>query len=158
MNNISPIKQVRKQDLDDILNLQKRAFMEVAKLMDNYNLTPLLQTIEELQKEYEQYIILKYLSNDNKIIGSVRGFLDKENKCQIRKLVVDPDFQNKKVGRALMYEIEKYFPTCEKFVLFTGEETPNTMYLYTKIGYHIIGRQEIGGVHMFLLEKERIEK
>ena len=33
-----------------------------------------------------------------------------------------------------MYEIEKYFPACCKLVLFTGEETPNTLHLYEKVG------------------------
>lgn len=53
-----------------------------------------------------------------------------------------------------MIEIEKYFLSCEKFTLFTGEETPNTMHLYKKIGYHIIGKEDKGSISMFLMEKD----
>ncbi len=106
--------------------------MGVAKLLNKNDLPPLLQSIEEIQNEYQQSIILKYILEDNKIIGSVRGFLDNDNFCHIGKLIVYPDFQNQGIGKILMYEIEKYFLSCEKFILFTGEETPNTLHLYKK--------------------------
>lgn len=152
-NNTAKIEQVFTVDLPEILDLQKRAFGKVAKLMNNFELPPLLQTIEEIQKENKIGIILKYLSDKNRIIGSVRGFLDKNNICHIGKLIVDPDFQNKGIGKTLMHEIEKYFPTCDKFTLFTGDETPNTLHLYKKIGYQVIGKQNMGGINMIFMEK-----
>lgn len=98
------IQEVTQEDLPDILNLQKIAFAEVALLINNYNLPPLQQTLEELNKEFETSVILKYLSVDNKITGSVRGFLDADNICRIGKLVVDPAYQNQGIGKELMIE------------------------------------------------------
>ncbi|MBK5721705.1 GNAT family N-acetyltransferase [Dysgonomonas sp. Marseille-P4677] len=141
------------KDLETILYIQKKAFAEVAKLMNKYDLPPLLQTIEELQDEAENNTILKCFFEE-KIVGSVRGFLDDENICHVGKLIVDPDFQNKGIGKALMYEIERHFAFCKKFVLFTGDETPNTLHLYRKVGYHIIGKQYMGNINMLLMEKE----
>lgn len=151
---MNKIQRVEEQDLESILNLQKKAFTEVAKLMNKYDLSPLLQTIEELRNECQNSIILKYLSENKKIIGSVRGFLDDDNICHIGKLIVDPDFQNQGIGKALMKEIERCFLSCKKYFLFTGDETPNTIYLYKKIGYQVIGKQNMEGVNMFLMEKE----
>lgn len=150
---MNKIQRVKEQDLESILNLQKKAFTEVAELMNKYDLPPLLQSIEELRNEYQNSIVLKYLSEDKKIIGSVRGFVDNDKICHIGKLIVDPNFQNQGIGKALMYEVEKYFPSCEKYVLFTGDETPNTVHLYKKLGYYITGKQNMGGVNMFLMEK-----
>lgn len=65
-----------------------------------------------------------------------------------------PGYQNQGIGKALMYEIEKYFPACCKLVLFTGEETPNTLHLYEKVGYHIVSKEKMGGLSMILMEKE----
>lgn len=150
------VKRAKIIDLPEILALQKKAFTEVARLMNRYDLPPLLQSIEELQAEYQHNIILKYLSEDNRIVGSVRGFLDNGNICHIGKLVVDPDFQNQEIGKTLMCEIETHFLSCDKFVLFTGDETPNTVYLYKKIGYQVIEKQDMGGLNMFLMEKSNI--
>lgn len=150
------VKRAEIIDLPEILALQKKAFAEIARLMNRYDLPPLLQPIEELQAEYQYNIILKYLLEDNKIVGSVRGFLDDNNICHIGKLVVDPDFQNQGIGKTLMNEIERHFLSCDKFVLFTGDETPNTVYLYKKIGYQIIEKQDMGGLNMFLMEKSNI--
>lgn len=148
------IEQAEIIDLPEILHLQKKAFEEVAKLMNKCDLPPLLQSIEELKNEYKDSVILKYLSNNNKILGSVRGFLDDSNICHVGKLVVDPNFQNQGIGKALMYEIEKYFSSCGKFSLFTGDETPNTLYLYKKIGYYITEKQHVNDINMFFMEKE----
>lgn len=145
-------------DLKTILNLQKKAFGEVAKLMNNNDLPPLLQTIEQIRDESANSIILKYLLEEGRIAGSVRGSLDSENVCHIGKLIVDPDFQNRGIGRALMFEIEQHFPWCTKFVLFTGDETPNTIHLYEKIGYQVIEKKQMGDINMFLMEKENKNK
>lgn len=141
-------------DLPEILHLQKKAFSEVALLMDKFDLPPLLQTLEDLSEEYKNNVILKYISADGKLVGSVRGYMDGNKVCHIGKLVVHPGYQNQGIGKALMYEIEKYFPACRKFELFTGEETPNTLHLYKKLGYRIVSKENSNGLTMFFMEKE----
>lgn len=147
------IHKATRQDLPDILNLQKTAFEKVALLLDNFNLPPLQQTLEELSKEFEESVILKYLSEDNKIVGSVRAFVDADNICHVGKLIVHPIHQNRGIGKMLLNEIEKEYPSCHKFSLFTGEITPNTRHLYENQGYHIVDRKEADGVSMLFMEK-----
>ena len=121
-------------DLPDILELQKTAFHPVADLLDDNEIQPMIQTYDELLLEFNEGIILKYLQ-DHRIVGSVRAYVDKDNICHVGKLIVHPDYQNKGIGKALIVEIERKFTTCSKYQLFTGEITPNTLYLYTKLGY-----------------------
>ena len=149
-DNIKPIVQ---EDLEEILSLQKAAFTEVAKQMNNYDIPPLLQTVQDVRKDFETCVILKYLAKNNRIVGSIRGNIYDDNVCHIGKLIVHPDFQNQGIGKALMYEIEKYFPSCQKFTLFTGDETPNTVYLYTQVGYQAIYKKEIDGINLIFMEK-----
>lgn len=151
MNNILRIKD--EEDLVKVLELQKISFSEVAKLIGNYDLLPLRQTLSQIQEEFKQGIILKYINENNSILGSVRGYVDNRNICHIGKLIVHPNFQNKGIGKALMYEIENFFPLCQKFTLFTGKETPNTFYLYNKIGYHVVEEIVLDGVSMIIMEK-----
>lgn len=148
------IKQIENKDLEVVLSLQKIVFMEVAKQINKYDIPPLLQTMQDIQNDFEICTILKYISDSNQIIGSIRGCLDNENICHVGKLIVHPDFQNRGIGKALMCEIEKYFPTCYKFSLFTGEETPNTLCLYSKIGYRVVCKKKKDGMNFIYMEKE----
>lgn len=126
-------------DLPDILKLQETAFHPIANLLGDDEIQPMVQTYNELLEEFNKGIILKYVQ-DCQIVGSVRAYVDNENICHVGKLIVHPDYQNKGIGKALMVEIEKMFPTCSKYQLFIGEITPNTLYLYTKLGYREASR------------------
>lgn len=148
------IKKAEANDLEAILALQKESFARVAKQMNKFDIPPLLQTLKDIVNEYQQCIILKYVSDKGQIIGSVRGYADENNTCHIGKLVVHPDFQNMGIGKKLMYEIEKFFPNSHKFSLFTGEDTPNTLHLYEKIGYTPVCKKSMDGVNMIIMEKE----
>lgn len=138
-------------DLPDILELQKIAFRPVANLLANPEIQPMIQTYDELLQEFNDGIILKYVQGCQ-IIGSVRAYVDDDNVCHVGKLIVHPDYQNKGIGRALMVEIEKKITTCPKYLLFTGEITPNTLYLYTKLGYKEISRT-CDSLCMIIMEK-----
>lgn len=89
---------------------------------------------------------------NRQIVGSVRAYVDKDNICDVGKLIVHPDYQNKSIGKALMIEIEKKAMTCSKYQLFTGEITPSTLYLYTKLGYKEIFRT-CDSLCMIIMEK-----
>ena len=150
------IMQAEENDLVNILSLQKKSFMVVGERINKFDLPPLLQNQDEICDEYHTGIILKYVSDDGQIVGSVRGCMDENRVCHIGKLIVHPDFQNKGIGRELMTEIERLFPHCHKFSLFTGEETPNTLHLYSKVGYNIVCRKEMEGISMIIMEKEKL--
>lgn len=62
------IKKANKEDLTDILKLQKVAFLQEAKLYNNFNIQPLSQTIEEIKTEFESKVFLK-TEIDLKIVG-----------------------------------------------------------------------------------------
>jgi len=71
------MKQIEKavfEDLPKILNLQKLAFLNEAKLLNNFSIQPLMQTQEELENEFAKSIVLKLEDESKKIIGSVRAY------------------------------------------------------------------------------------
>ena len=121
-------------DLEEILKLQYLAYISEAELLDDFNIGPLHQKLEEVQEEYKNGIILKAINSNNKIICSIRGFI-KDNTLYIRKLIVNPSFENKGIGSSLLNEIEKYgnFSRAE---LFTSSKSPKNLYFYNKNGYN----------------------
>lgn len=122
-------------DAEEILSLQKLAYQSEAEIYNDFNIPPLVQTLEEIKKDFGIQFLLKAVM-DEKIIVSVRAFV-KEGTCYIGRLIVHPDFQNQGIGTKLMVEIEKIFSTCQRFELFTGARSERNLYLYQKLGYKI---------------------
>jgi len=122
-------------DLPDILALQKLAFISEAELYNDYNIEPLNQTLDSIENDFKIY---KYLvaKHQNKIVGSVKA-IDTGDLCWIGRLIVNPEFQNKGIGRKLMNEIQNLFPTAQRYLLCTGFKSIKNIRLYESMGYKI---------------------
>jgi ribosomal protein S18 acetylase RimI-like enzyme len=134
-NNII-IERATIEDATEILALQKLAFLSVGAMYNDYTIAPLTQTLEEIRADFKSQLFLK-VSIDGAIIGSVRGYLEKDT-CYVGRLVVNPDFENRGIGSRLMNAIEAKFPQAKRYELFTGHRSERNLYLYNKLGYKII--------------------
>lgn len=139
-------------DAEEILALQKLAYLSEAKIYNNYSLPPLTQTLTEILDDFKNYTVLKAVSGGI-IIGSVRGQLNKDGSVYIGRLMVHPDFQNKGVGTRLMHAIETAFPQAKKFVLGTGHLSKRNLHLYHKLGYVDVYSQPVDNYLMVIMEK-----
>lgn len=147
------IDRANKEDLKDILELQKLAFHKVAANENNFTIAPLTQTLTDIYEEYEKRHFLKYTENRN-IIGSVRAHVDLNNICHIGRLIVHPNYQNRGIGSKLIKVMEEVFHTCEAYDIFTGENSSNTVYLYKKLGYIETDKKIIDRVSIVFLRKQ----
>jgi len=129
------IERATVSDAGEILALQKLAYRSEAEIYNDFSIPPLVQTLEGVEKDFENQFFLKAVI-DEKIIGSVRAYT-KEGTCYIGRLIVHPDFLNRGIGTKLMNEIEKAFNTCKRFELFTGDKSERNLYLYQKLGYKV---------------------
>lgn len=141
------------EDIAEILNLQKIAFISEAELYNNYNIEPLTQTYDSISEDFKEYIFLKAVYKD-KIIGSVKGRQTPEY-CWIGRLIVHPEFQNNGIGKRLMLEIEKEFPKAKQFHLCTGYRSFKNIKLYESIGYHRVedSNNDTNGIHLVRMVK-----
>ena len=142
------------KDLYEILRLQYLAYQSEAALFGIDDIPPLKQTIDEVFAEYEKGIILKLVTDDNVIIGSVRA--REENKTvYIGKLMVHPEHRHKGYGTRLLTEIEKCF-TCERYELFTSTRSVDNIRLYEKNGYKEYKREALNNELIFVyMQKQR---
>jgi ribosomal protein S18 acetylase RimI-like enzyme len=120
------------EDAKEILALQKLAYKSEAKLHGDFQIPPLVESLDELKDRFKTHVFLK-VTADGKIVGSVR-VLQKDNTCYVGRLMVHPDFQNRGIATKLLMEIERMF-SCNRFELFTGEKSVKTIRLYEKLGY-----------------------
>lgn len=144
------IEKANVSDTKEILLLQKLAYRSEAHTYNDFGISPIIQTLYQIEKDFEKWIFLKAVIDD-KIIGSVRAY-EKEGTCHIGRLIVHPDFQNRGIGTKLMKEIEKIFDG-KRFELFTGDKSQKNLYLYQKLGYKIFKEKKIDNINYMYLEK-----
>ncbi|WP_281774769.1 GNAT family N-acetyltransferase [Methanobacterium formicicum] len=143
-------------DAEEILDLQKLCYISEAEIYSDETIPPLIQTIDEIKAEFQDYYFLKVVM-EGKIIGSVRARISHPGTCYIGRLIVHPNFQNKGIGTRLMGEIEKVFHGCERWELITGHLSKKNIKLYEKLGYKIFKREEITP-NLNLVHLEKINK
>lgn len=148
------ISRSGREDAKAILGLQKLAYQSEARLCNDFFIPPLVQSLENLETEYQTHVILR-LVKDGVIIGSVRAY-DENGTCHIGRLIVHPDHQNKGLGKQLMDRIETEFPGSTRFELFTGSKSGKNLAFYQKLGYHIFRYGKLNdAVELAFLEKSR---
>jgi len=149
------ILRAQREDLAEILALQKECYLQEAAIYDDYNIPPLLQTMESIEIDFEQNVFLKVIEN-GEIIGSVRAYTEKRI-CKIGRLIVHPNFQNRGLGKQLMKAIEKEFSEVNKYELFTGHQSQKNLKFYQKLGYLECQRKRIhANLELVYLEKKQV--
>ena len=146
------IDRATSADAADILALQRLAYQSEAALYDDPSLPPLTETIEALQAELADRIVLKATS-DGTVVGSVRAHL-RDGTCYIGRLCVHPEFQNRGIGAQLMHLVEQQFADATRLELFTGHKSERNLYFYRKLGYREFKRERVhDSVTLIYLEK-----
>jgi ribosomal protein S18 acetylase RimI-like enzyme len=135
------IARATQDDAQDILALQKVAYISEAEIYGDLSIPPLHQTLEETRSELQNWTVLKALVR-GKIVGSVRARLQ-SGTCFVGKLIVHPDFQNKGIGTQLLRAIETEFDAAQRYELFTGHRSSKNLHLYQKFGYRIFRQERI---------------
>ena len=126
-------ERAKPEDAQEVLDLQKLAYLSEAAIYDEYNIPPLTQTLAGMEQDFHKQTVLK-VTMGGRIIGSVRGYVSRGT-CFVGRLIVHPDFQNQGIGTRLLAEIEATFGQARRFELFTGHQSERNLYLYRKLGY-----------------------
>lgn len=140
------------EDLPEILKLQYLAYQTEAARFGRNDIQPLTETLEEVQEEYKNGTVLKMVTDDGKIIGSVRAY-EKDGTAYIGKLMVHPDHRCKGYGSMLVAEIEKCFPG-RRYELFTSTRSIENIRMYERMGYKAFDQKQADEEIVFVyLEK-----
>lgn len=133
------ISPARFTDADEILIVQKLAFHSEAEIHQNYTISPLVQTIKSIQKEFSEFRFYKATIGKN-IIASVKVRMLENSILQIGRLVVHPDYQNRGIGKKLIRFVEDTYKNVTAFELFTAEKSIRNTSFYKNLGYIIKGK------------------
>ena len=104
-------------------------------------------------EEYEKGIVLKAVTEEEIIIGSVRAY-ENEGTVYIGKLMVYPDYRRQGYGSKLLTEIEKCY-TGKRYELFTSTKSEDNIRLYQRTGYTIFDQRPINEDLIFVFLEKR---
>lgn len=127
------IVKATRDDAREILALQKLAFRSEAELYDDWSISPLTQTLEDIQAQFNDHVFFKAIIG-SQIVGSVRARLE-EDTCHVGRLMVHPEWQRGGIGTRLMREVESRFSQARQFEVFTGSKSEGNIRFYTRLGY-----------------------
>ena len=141
------------QDVPEILELQYKAFRPVAERLNWPDAPNLIETVEHARGEFPKYTTLKMLSDDGKIIGSVRGRVE-NGSLYIGRLMVLPEFQKNGYGRILLRKIQSMLPHDRAWLDTSGDE-PETVSFYEREGFRTFETKYFeNGVSWIFMEKK----
>jgi ribosomal protein S18 acetylase RimI-like enzyme len=150
------IERANAEDAAEILALQKLSYQSEAALYDDHTIAPLTQTLEEMEADLRERVVLK-ASVERRIVGSVRGRVV-DGTCYVGRLIVHPEVQNRGLGTALLHAIERACSTARRFELFTGCRSERNLHLYHKLGYKVFEEEQVNErLTLLFLEKHVLE-
>ena len=133
------------QDLPEILAVQKAAFAAEAQLVNDWNIPPLTQTLDELADDWRKGIMLKAVTEQHGLVGTVRGH-EAQDGFYIGRLAVLPQWQGRGCGSALLEAMIAEAQNCaqnrvqsltcaDRLVLFTSTKSERNLRLYERFGF-----------------------
>lgn len=139
-------------DLPEILVLQHLAYLSEPGVPENYIIPSLRQTLQAIELEYQNSLILKATDEKGRIIGSIRGH-EEDGSLYIGKLIVHPKVREKEIGMGLLNELERLCPK-PRYELLMGCKSDDDLRPFKRLGYRRFKeRQVTRGLKLVSLEK-----
>ncbi len=138
-------------DTEEILTLQKIAYLSEAKLHNDDQIPPLTQTLDELKADFDSAYFIKALES-GVLIGSGRARC-RDNICFISRLAVYPEYQGQGIGSKLLAALERQFADVDAYELFTGSKSTANIAMYEHRGYRKFKTEMLGRTEVVFLRK-----
>jgi len=140
-------------DVPELMELHDKAFFAIAAEVNWLDAPGLKESLEQAREDFPKYTTLKMLSDDGKIIGSVRGRVE-DGALYIGRLMVLPECQGKGYGKILFREIQKIMPH-DRAWLFTCGEVQRTVSFYECEGFRTFHTEHFENNHTLIsMEKK----
>ena len=135
------IQKAEWKDLEGILELQKKAFIETAQRYGDPLIAPLTQTLEGIREEFQESVFLKF-EREGRLMGAVRGKIE-DSTAFIHRLVIHPGIQGQGWGQKLLQAMEEELARAQRLVLYTGHKDCKNLHIYEKSGYQAFKEERV---------------
>jgi len=129
-------------DASDMHAMQWRAFDEEAQLSGTRDIPPLQEDLASIERDIATNTAL-IARHDGRTVGSARGEVSGTS-CEIRVVCVEPAYQGRGIGAALVRAVEQAHPGAAQFTLTTNTAVPGNVEFYERLGYRVADREPYG--------------
>lgn len=126
------ISEASRDDAKELLELQKSCYLDKALAYDDFLITPLTESFEDVEREIQLKTVLKAVQK-KKIVGMIRGYRS-GSACRIERLCVSPSYRNQTIGRRLLNALERRFQGLE-YQVAIGDKCKQVIAFFSRQGY-----------------------
>ncbi|WP_066064975.1 GNAT family N-acetyltransferase [Neobacillus soli] len=152
------IKQLDLQNegiVKELFELQRVSYLVEAKLINFFEIPPLLESMEDLIECGETF--LGYF-DENKFAGAL-SYTIEGKELTICRMVVHPNHFRKGIAQRLLNFVEEFNKEWAVLKVSTGKENPPAKNLYLKNGYkRVCDLEVVPGLFISNFEKRRVEE
>ncbi|AZU61727.1 GNAT family N-acetyltransferase [Neobacillus mesonae] len=144
-----------KSILMDLFDVQKASYLVEAKLINFFEIPPLVESIEDLKNSME--VFYGYFEEEE-LAGAI-SCTEEGEELTIGRLVVDPKHFRKGIAQKLLCAIEENHPEIRVYKVSTGKENGPAKNLYLKNGFKTVNQVEASpGLFLSIFEKRKVEQ
>ena len=151
---IVKIEELLINDIIEIQKIQKLAFKEA---FEKYFFCPAFEaTVEEIISFLGKAVGYKIIY-DEKIVGSIFICKIKLDHYELNTISINPQFQNSGIGGKVITLLENLHPNVLTWTLSTPDTDTRNCHFYEKLGYKLVGTENINEYLKLIKYKKELE-
>lgn len=127
------VSVAEKKDVPALYTLQLLAFESEAQMIGSRDVPALKETLEQSENDFAHWQVLKLVSDNGAIIGSIR-FRHTGGITEVGRLMVHPDYRHQGLAQMLLTQVDLACPDQVR-ELYTCTRSVSNIRLYEKMGY-----------------------
>ncbi|CUR56217.1 tRNA (guanine-N(1)-)-methyltransferase [metagenome] len=126
-------------DAGELYTLQRACWLQELQANPGVEIPALRESLDDVRRGLGEWTVMVAREpSSGRLVGAVRGRLDRHGEWDIGRIMVAPDLQGRGLGRALLELVEGLAPSgVETFVLFTGAGSSDNIRMYKKAGFRL---------------------
>jgi tRNA (guanine37-N1)-methyltransferase len=126
-------------DAGELYTLQRACWLQELEANPGVEIPALRESLDDVRRGLGEWTVMVAREpSSGRLVGAVRGRVDRHGEWDIGRIMVAPDLQGRGLGRALLELVEGLAPAeVETYVLFTGAGSVDNLRMYKKAGFRL---------------------
>lgn len=126
-------------DAGELYTLQRACWLQELEANPGVEIPALRESLDDVRRGLGEWTVMVAREPvSGRLVGAVRGRVDRHGEWDIGRIMVAPDLQGRGLGRALLELVEALAPPeVATYVLFTGAGSTDNLRMYKKAGFRL---------------------